>query len=108
MQRLSEKHPSEFLQVAFDYTDDLVTGETLTGGTGVINIAVEKGTDASPNNVLNGGYAIVTSFDGKPGAFVVQPVRAGVDGVDYHLSCLISTSLGNKYFRQAILPVRRR
>ena len=107
LQRLSEKHPSEFIQIAFDYTEDLVAGEALVPGSAVITVTVEKGTDGSPNTLLNGASAIVTSFDGKVGAFNVQPVKLGLDGVEYRFACLMTTTFGNKYMRQGILPVRR-
>lgn len=100
-QRLSDKHPSEQVQITFDYTKDLVVGETLVGASAVVTVTVADGTDASPSAVLNGAYATTTPY-------IIQPVRNGLDGVDYHFLCLVTTSLGNKYALQAILPVRKK
>jgi hypothetical protein len=100
-QRLSDKHPEEFIQVSFDYTKDLAVGETLTAATQVITVTVADGVDGNPSAVLNGASAIV-------GAFVVQPVKLGLDNVDYHFKCICTTSNGNKFVVQAILPVRKK
>jgi len=100
-QRLSDKHPSEFVQITFDYTKDLAPGETLSAGTAVVTVTVAEGVDASPSAILNGALDIQTPL-------VIQPVKNGLDNVDYHFLCICQTSLGNKFVLQAVLPVRKK
>lgn len=91
------KTPSEVIDITFDYSKRLVTGETIVGAT--VTATVRKGTDATPSAVLDGAPAPSTPY-------VIQRVHAGVSGVTYSLQCLATTSTGRVLEIIAIMPVR--
>lgn len=93
---LSSKYVGESVVVSFDFTDVLL-GETISSVDSVV-VTVVNGEDATPSALLDGDPTI-------SGAFVLQPVTAGVAGVDYRLVCTITTSGNRVLLLDAILPV---
>jgi hypothetical protein len=70
---------------AFDFTDLLSTGETVTGA--VITIDVIDGVDPSPSSMIAGSPTVV-------GAIVSVKLVGGVEGVLYCIHCLATCSTG--------------
>ena len=86
--RFPNKLADEKLILAFEYGEELDSGETLTG-TPTVSVAVRSGTDATPEALLNGTPAIV-------GSDVLLPVKGGIVGVDYQIEVVCPTSNSNK------------
>jgi hypothetical protein len=63
-----------------------------------VTIAVAEGVDAGVAAMLHGAPTIV-------GNVVLQRIINGVDKVDYHLRCTITTSSGRKLVLPLQLPV---
>jgi len=95
-QAFSYKITSENEQFTFDFVDVLSPGETIL--TATMSVEVKSGTDANPNDILNGTPAISDSR-------VAQRIYGGLDGVIYRLVLSITTSLTNTYTTVADLPV---
>lgn len=95
----SEKHPAEILVLSFDFTNDLLTGETITGASRTVETTF--GTDAAPSSIFSG----VTTFTG--GKLALQGVQAGLAYRDYLITMMVTTSSGRTLVLQGILPVRR-
>ncbi|MBI4997855.1 MAG: hypothetical protein HZC22_13375 [Rhodocyclales bacterium] len=84
IEEFENKFVGELLVLAFNYGDELDTGETLQTVTAV-EVLVKQGVDATPNNLLNGNASI-------DGVRVLQPIKAGVAGVQYELRAWVQTS----------------
>ncbi len=93
---LSNKYPSESVVVTFQFVDAL--GSETISSVSSVAASVANGVDASPSGLLNGA-AVISGTD------VLQPVHAGVAGVDYLLVCTIVTNSGRVLVLDAILPV---
>ena len=92
----SEKRIDEDFNLAFDFTNRLGTGETISSAPWTAT--VHKGTDASPQNIVNGSATIA-------GAIVTQKIIDGLDGVTYCLICAATTSAGQQLHGHAHLRV---
>jgi hypothetical protein len=101
--RFSTKGTGEKRVLVFDFSADLVTGETLTGTVTSVTITVVAGTDPSPATVLVGGNGI----DASATKYLV-PVQGGVDGCDYDIVVLgaVTTTATKRLDLGGILPVR--
>lgn len=97
MIRLPEKRPAEEITVAFRFTRDLPDGVTLMPGA-TVSIAVRKGSDPDAAAMLAGVPAV-------SGSVVLQKVVAGLDRVQYQLTCLAETSTGDLLQLDGLLPV---
>ena len=97
---LSTKKPPENVIVTFDYSAALAPGELITSIFSV-TASVNAGADASPSSVL-GGVAAIDATQ----TMVMQPVTLGIDAVNYDITALVNTSLGQRLACTAILPVR--
>ncbi len=75
----------ETLNLLFDFTSQLSSGETISAAEGTA--AVYSGTDSSPSSLINGSATI-------SGQQVTQSVTGGVEGVIYDVGMSITTSLG--------------
>lgn len=99
-QVLETKDTDEDIVVTFDFSNELASGETLSG-VPTITVTVVKGTDPSPSAILSGAYSV--SSDAKK---ILQPVIDGVPGVQYRLKCVCPTSNpAKKLARVGLLPV---
>jgi hypothetical protein len=97
----SPKDPAEKVVLTFDFTSELITGETLTG-IPTVSFFVSQGVDASPGAMLNGAATIDATSK-----LVLQPVQAGLAGVDYVFKVSSTTSNAQKVLvRTGILKVR--
>lgn len=65
--------------LAFDFTDSLAPGETLSGA--AVAVALLEGTDATPGSFLDGAATIT-------GAVVMQPVIGRPAGAKYGVRCV--------------------
>jgi hypothetical protein len=91
------KDPSEVQTLAFDFSPDLGT-ETLAAPL-TVGVELLAGTDASPNDIINGSPVIV-------GSTVVQSVTGGVSNCDYRIWSKAQTSGGRTLVVAGVLPVR--
>lgn len=94
---LDIKTPSEVLDITFDYTASLESGETLQSA--VVTVSVRKGADASPSAILSGAPTVTSPY-------VIQRIINGTSSVTYNLKCLATTNTGRKYELIGVLPVR--
>lgn len=93
---LPVKLASATTPVQFDFISLLAAGETITGQT--MTVSVVSGTDANPSALLSGAPS-------PSGTSVWQNITAGVVGVTYLVSCLVSTSAGQQKILQGNLSV---
>ena len=84
--RFDPKDPAEKWPLTFDFTVDLPSGVTLAGITSVTFETV-LGVDASPANLANGPAALDATAKK-----VIVPVKGGLDGCDYKISVLTTSS----------------
>lgn len=82
--RFPNKYVTEKLVLQFDLSAELEVGETLSSVSSV-TVSVISGTDAAPNDLLNGAATIEAGV-------VLQPVKAGSAGVDYRIDVVCATS----------------
>lgn len=95
-----EKIASEKLVLPFDFSDGLVTGETIIAPI-TVNVKVVRGKDINPNAMLNGAITIDAT-----NKFAFVPVQAGVAGVEYLFEVVAPTNNPKKVLAiKAILPV---
>lgn len=69
----------------FDFTSLLAVGETIL--TQVVTATVYSGTDANPQNIIDGATSV-------NGAVISQLITGGVLGVIYELLCKVTTIQG--------------
>lgn len=86
--RFGNKRVSEKLVLAFEFLDELATGEALVAVSST-TVKVLDGADATPEQIINGVATIV-------GADVLLPVKGGVAGCDYQIEVVATTSNVNK------------
>lgn len=91
------KDPEEVFACTFDFTLELAEGETISG-TPEVAVAVVSGTDTAAAALTSGAPVVEAGR-------VLQRLVGGVAGVTYSLTCIATTSDGNKLARAAILPV---
>lgn len=94
------KRPAEEIVLAFDFTEDLPAGVTLTA-VQTVGVELADGTDPAPSSVLNGAAVVVG------GNVVLQPVKGGVYGASYLLVPRVLRSDGEIREMPRLLPVRR-
>lgn len=104
--RFPEKDPAELVPLAFNFTNDLLTGELLSGTpTVTVTAALSQAgatLDTNPTAILNGPAALDTTRK-----FVVQPVMGGLDFNDYEVKVLVATTNPVKTLVfPGVLPVR--
>jgi hypothetical protein len=85
MHNFSNKSPNERVTLTFDFTD-MLAGDSILSVAGV-SIAVTKGVDAAAASMLIGSAVIATGAQ-----LVLQTVGAGVDGVNYRVTCKVNTA----------------
>ena len=99
--RLDIKDPAEKLILTFDFAVGLGSDDLLTG-TPIATVSVLIGRDAAPTAIFNGTPGI----DGTSKR-VYLPVQAGVDGCDYVIKVVCTTTSASKVLAlTAVLPVR--
>ena len=100
--RFPIKGTSEKVPLTFDFTQDLPSGVTLSG-TPTLTVQTEAGTDSAPNAILNGAAGFNSA-----NTQVIQGVQAGVNGVDYSITCTCPTTQSNLTLSLVgLLSVRR-
>lgn len=97
MQIFDIKDPAESVVLTFDFSDELATGETLTGAP-TVSIVAQRGEASS---MLNGAAAVDAA-----GKKVLQAVQGGTDGGMYVLKAICQTTNAKKILaRKGQLPV---
>jgi hypothetical protein len=95
--RFTPVDPSEVRVLTFDFTDGLAEGETVFSAD--VEITVEQGVDTLASTRF-GNPDIQTPL-------VLIVVSGQIDGVDYHVKTIATTTNSNKILVLAkILPVR--
>ena len=95
----SDKDDDEIISVGFDFASLLATGETIS--TAVFGIRSVGANDTGAAAMLSGAATIA-------GSIATQKIIAGQVGVNYRVSCTITTSAGLKYVESADLAVTER
>lgn len=99
-QYFDTKEANEKVVLTFDFSAELVAGETLTGAI-TRAISMQSGVDASPTSLWNGA----AQFDASSKA-VLQAVQAGLVGRQYLIKMTVGTTNPSKTLtRSGILPV---
>ena len=96
MKSWSQKDPAETYAVAFDFSADVPSGETIASSTWTAT--TYSGNDSSPSSILYGSPTI-------SGGTVKQMMTGGNSGVSYLVTASIITSGGSTFLGRAILPV---
>lgn len=91
-----DKQVIEAVSYTFEFGDQLLFGETITGST--VAASVYTGTDPTPMGIVSGSTSV-------NGTVVSQLIIGGVDGVIYHLVCVVNTSMSHVYSKSAYLAV---
>jgi hypothetical protein len=90
------KAASESLLLQFNFLSRLAPAETINSV--AVSAAVWSGNDSSPSGIISGAASI-------SGTTVTQLVVGGVLGTTYELSCLATTSLGQKLLLAGYLVI---
>ena len=91
------KSPIEKFPVKFNFSPDLITGETITTKTVT---CVSAATGISSAATIIDSEAIVDSE-------VVVVLRAGTEGDEHNIQSVITTNLGNVYQRDLLLVIQK-
>lgn len=91
------KYRAETIPISVDFSDDLGTGETITGSP-VILVDVYTGADPDPSSILFNAATIA-------GNIVTQNVRLGLEGVIYDITFSVTTNLGNVFEHDCVLAI---
>jgi len=81
----SAKDPAETVPLTFDFSASLSSSESVLAVTS-ITICCPSGLDPAPQSMLTGEPALV------PSSAVVVPVGGGMDGTEYEIKVVVSTS----------------
>lgn len=99
MNNFSNKDPGETIIATFDFSDELASTDPLLSSGITVTVALTRGVDASPSNILFGAPIVVG------GRSITQAVRGGVAGCNYRLTCTAS-SASETLVRAGLLRVR--
>jgi hypothetical protein len=94
---LPEKDQSGDIVLTFDYSSDMLPGETISSVS--ITAVVFLGFDSSPNAIFQGSPSLANS------PVISQKVIGGAAGTSYKIRGIAATSQGRNLLRKAILPV---
>lgn len=100
---------NEVDDIPFDFTRDLVTGETITSV--AVTCTAIQGTDEAAQDMLTGTALIGTMTtagvftESASGGVVLQRFTAQRDGVTYGVRCVATLSSGRKLTAAGELPV---
>ena len=90
------KSPVEKFPIRFNFSVDFITGETITTKTVT---CVSAATGVSSKTTIIDSEAIVD-------ADVVVVLKAGTEGDEHNIQCVIFTSKGNQYQRDLLLGIQ--
>jgi hypothetical protein len=99
MTMLPIKDADEIKTIIFQFVNEMGSTETISDAE--VTVVLVAGTDAVPNDVLDG--AVTLNQTTKE---VWQNVKGGVENANYQLRCLVTSSLGLKHLVVGTLPVR--
>lgn len=110
MKLLSSMNPAGVrIPLSFDFTAYLESGETVASAEVAVTVH-NTGVDDHPENLLDGSPQVI--LDGTTvrqhctGATGGARATGGLDGVDYAVTCVATTSNARKVPLVSILPVR--
>lgn len=92
----SDKKAAERVRVGVDFVRLMAAGETIA--TAAVVASVLRGTDATPEDLLDGAGSI-------DGTTIWQELQDGTPGVYYTLEFMATTSLGHVFIERATLEV---
>ncbi len=98
MNTLTPKSPSEEFAYAFDLTERLGDGDTVSSV--AFSIEVYEGADPQVSTMLTGSPSV-------NGALVSHKIRGGVNGTTYYLEALATTTDGEKIAGSGLLLVKK-
>jgi hypothetical protein len=93
---ISIKSPAERFPVGFNFSPDLITGETIIAKTVT---CVSAATGVSSAATIIDSEAIVDSD-------VAVVLKAGTEGDEHNIQCAVFTSKGNRYQRDLLLMIQ--
>lgn len=93
---LPAKSQAEDIPVTFNFLDQLVFGEVITGAT--ITIVVYSGIDPNPDAMIAGVPVVATPL-------VTVPIQDGVVGVIYTIVCTVTGSGTHVYSQEGRLAI---
>jgi hypothetical protein len=97
MKEFSPKAITERVPLSFDFADQLVVGETLSGP--AFAVRATRGLDGNPSALLTGAPAIV-------GSVVQHLVTGGVLAELYEVTCTVNSSNSQILVLRGVLPIR--
>jgi len=90
------KSPIERFPIKFNFAVDLITGETISTRT-VTCVSAATGVDSS---------GTIVHSEATVDADVVLVLKAGTEGDEHNVQCVIFTSKGNRYQRDLLLMIQ--
>lgn len=93
---LDPKGVSETLFVYFDFASEMAATETIL--TQLVEASVYSGTDAAPEDIIDGSAS-------HSGTEVTQSITGGLVGVTYQLKCSVGTDANQVLVKLAFLTV---
>jgi hypothetical protein len=90
------KSPIEKYPIKFNFSVDLITGETITTRT-VTCVSAATGISSA---------ATIIDSEATVDADVVFVLKAGTEGDEHNIQCVIFTSKGNRYQRDLLLMIQ--
>lgn len=97
------KAPGESVFCSWEFTRNIPSGVTITGGT--VTCAVTVGTDGAAASMPSGAV-VITSPDSDGRHFLSRLVGAGLAGNTYALTFTATLSNGETRIGVATLPIR--
>lgn len=91
------KYRAETIPISVDFSDDLASGETITGSPALL-VDVYTGADPDPSSILFNTATV-------SGNVVTQNVRLGLEGVIYDITFSVTTNLGNVFEHDCVLAI---
>lgn len=100
---------AEIDDIPFNFTADMVPGETITGAN--ITCAAISGADENAQDMVTGAHLVGTLdtagvfTESASGGVVLQRFTAQLAGVSYGIRCIVTLSSGRKLTAAGELPV---
>ena len=90
------KQVVDTIQVTFEFGDQMVFGETLSGP--IVTASVFTGEDANAGDIISDTATV-------EGTTVVQNITGGVNGVIYQIICVVNGSDSHTYSKSGKIAV---
>ena len=90
------KSPIERFPIKFNFSVDLITGETITTRT-ITCVSAASGVSSA---------ATIIDSEATVDADVIVVLKAGTEGDEHNIQCVVFTSKGNRYQRDLLLMIQ--